>query len=158
MIFTAGPGHGLAVVANTWLEGAAASELPVDVSPDEGGHCSASSPSPAAFQPMPAGYPGSIHEGGEYALFHALARRFRQPAPGSCCVVGDGEAETGLLATSWSLRTDGAVPPILHLNGCKIANLTIPRQSVMANWNRCSWATGYQPLFVEGDDRKPCDS
>ena len=136
MIFIAGPGHGgPAVVANTWLEGSY-SDVYADISQDEEGmrrlfrqfSFPGGIPSHAAPET-----PGSIHEGGElgYALFHAYGAVFDNPALIACCVVGDGEAETGPLAASWhsnkflNPRTDGAVLPILHLNGYKIANPAI---------------------------------
>ena len=136
MIFVAGPGHGgPAVVANTYLEGSY-SELYPDVSQDEEGmrrlfrqfSFPGGIPSHAAPET-----PGSINEGGElgYALFHAYGAVFDNPDLIACCVVGDGEAETGPLATSWHSNKflnparDGAVLPILHLNGYMIANPTV---------------------------------
>jgi len=103
--------------------------------------------------------PGSIHEGGElgYALFHAYGAVFDNPDLIACCVVGDGEAETGPLATSWhsnkflNPRTDGAVLPILHLNGYKIANPTILARIPQAELESLFIGYGYQPYFVEGD-------
>jgi xylulose-5-phosphate/fructose-6-phosphate phosphoketolase len=104
--------------------------------------------------------PGSIHEGGElgYALFHAYGAVFDNPELIACCVVGDGEAETGPLATSWhsnkflNPRTDGAVLPILHLNGYKIANPTVLARISHAELECLLSATATQPIFVEGDD------
>jgi xylulose-5-phosphate/fructose-6-phosphate phosphoketolase len=163
MIFIAGPGHGgPAVVANTWLEGSY-SELYHDVSPDEEGmrrlfrQFSFPGGIPSHASPDT---PGSIHEGGElgYALFHAYGAVFDNPHLISCCVVGDGEAETGPLATSWHAnkflnpRTDGAVLPILHLNGYKIANPTILARVSHGELESLFVGYGYQPLFVEGDD------
>lgn len=163
MIFIAGPGHGgPAVVANTWLEGSY-SELYHDVSPDEEGmrrlfrQFSFPGGIPSHASPDT---PGSIHEGGElgYALFHAYGAVFDNPHLISCCVVGDGEAETGPLATSWHAnkflnpRTDGAVLPILHLNGYKIANPTILARISHGELESLFVGYGYQPLFVEGDD------
>ena len=136
MIFIAGPGHGgPAVVANTYLEGSY-SEFYLHISQDEEGmrrlfrQFSFPGGIPSHASPDT---PGSIHEGGElgYALFHAYGAGFDNPHLITCCVVGDGEAETGPLATSWhsnkflNPQTDGAVLPILHLNGYKIANPTI---------------------------------
>src|SRR4029450_7229277 len=104
--------------------------------------------------------PGSIHEGGElgYALAHAYGAAFDNPDLVVCCVVGDGEAETGPLATSWhsnkflSPKTDGAVLPILHLNGYKIANPTvlprIPEDELVALFE----GYGHRPILVTGDD------
>ena len=136
VIYIAGPGHGgPALVANTYLEGTY-SEIYPDISQDEDGHasgCSNSSRFPAEFPSHAAPEtPGSIHEGGElgYSLSHAYGAAFDNPDLLVACVVGDGEAETGPLATSWHSNkflnpaTDGAVLPILHLNGYKIANPT----------------------------------
>jgi xylulose-5-phosphate/fructose-6-phosphate phosphoketolase len=162
MIFIAGPGHGgPAVVANTWLEGSY-SELYSDISQDEEGmrrlfrqfSFPGGIPSHAAPET-----PGSIHEGGElgYALFHAYGAVFDNPDLIACCVVGDGEAETGPLATSWhsnkflNPRTDGAVLPILHLNGYKIANPAILARISHAELASLLVGYGYQPYFVEGD-------
>jgi xylulose-5-phosphate/fructose-6-phosphate phosphoketolase len=136
MFFIAGPGHGgPAVVAQTYLEGTY-SELYPNISPDEEGlkrlfkqfSFPGGIPSHAAPET-----PGSIHEGGElgYSLAHAAGAVFDNPDLIAACVVGDGEAETGALATSWHVnkflnpQTDGVVLPILHLNGYKIANPTI---------------------------------
>jgi len=162
MIFIAGPGHGgPAVVANTYLEGSY-SELYSDISQDEEGmrrlfrqfSFPGGIPSHAAPET-----PGSIHEGGElgYALFHAYGAVFDNPDLIACCVVGDGEAETGPLATSWhsnkflNPRTDGAVLPILHLNGYKIANPAILARISHAELESLFVGYGYQPYFVEGD-------
>ena len=136
MIFLAGPGHGgPAVVANAWLEGTY-SEIYSHVTRDAAGM-------EALFRQFsfPGGIPshaapetpGSIHEGGElgYALAHAYGAVFDNPGLIAACVIGDGEAETGPLAASWHSNkflnpvTDGAVLPILHLNGYKIANPTV---------------------------------
>src|SRR5580658_1618331 len=136
ILFIAGPGHGApGVVANTWLE-STYSELYPDISQDEDGMCRlfrqfsfpGGVPSHAAPQT-----PGSIHEGGElgYSLSHAYGAAFDNPDLTIACVIGDGEAETGPLATAWHSNkflnpaTDGAVLPILHLNGYKIANPTL---------------------------------
>ena len=135
-IYVTGPGHGgPAVVANAYLEGTY-SELYPQVSRDKAGlrelfrqfSFPGGIPSHAAPET-----PGSIHEGGElgYALAHAFGAAFDNPDLLVACVVGDGEAETGPLATSWhsnkflNAKTDGAVLPILHLNGYKIANPTV---------------------------------
>jgi len=163
MIFIAGPGHGgPAVVANTYLEGSY-SELYHDISPDEEGlrrlfrqfSFPGGIPSHAS-----ADTPGSIHEGGElgYALLHAYGAVFDNPELIACCVVGDGEAETGPLATSWHAnkflnpRTDGAVLPILHLNGYKIANPAVLARISHSELQSLFVGYGYQPYFVEGDD------
>ena len=136
IIFITGPGHGgPGVVANTWLEGTY-SELYQNVSQDERGlrqlfkqfSFPGGIPSHAAPET-----PGSIHEGGElgYALAHAYGAAFDNPNLIVACVIGDGEAETGPLAGSWHANKflnpvhDGAVLPILHLNGYKIANPTV---------------------------------
>ena len=135
-IYVTGPGHGgPAVVANAYLEGTY-SELYPNIGQDEPGmrelfrqfSFPGGIPSHAAPE-----VPGSIHEGGElgYALAHAFGAAFDNPSLVVACVVGDGEAETGPLATSWHSNkflnpsTDGAVLPILHLNGYKIANPTV---------------------------------
>jgi xylulose-5-phosphate/fructose-6-phosphate phosphoketolase len=163
MIFVTGPGHGgPAVVANTYLEGTY-SKLYPNISQDEEGmqllfkqfSFPGGIPSHAAPET-----PGSIHEGGElgYALFHAFGAAFDNPDLISCCVVGDGEAETGPLATSWhsnkSLdpRRDGAVLPILHLNGYKIANPTVLARIPRGELEKLLEGYGYRPYFVEGDD------
>ena len=162
MIFIAGPGHGgPAVVANTYLEGSY-SEVYADISQDEEGmrrlfrQFSFPGGIPSHVAPET---PGSIHEGGElgYALLHAYGAVFDNPHLIACCVVGDGEAETGPLATSWhsnkflNPRTDGAVLPILHLNGYKIANPAILARISRAELESLLVGYGYQPYFVEGD-------
>ena len=137
MIYISGPGHGgPALVANTYLEGTY-SELYPEVSRDEAGlkrlftRFSFPGGIPSHVSPE---CPGSIHEGGElgYSLAHAFGAVLDNPQLIVACVVGDGEAETGPLAASWHLNKfldaagDGAVLPILHLNGYKIANPTVP--------------------------------
>ena len=163
MIYIAGPGHGgPAVVANTYLEGSY-SEFYSDISQDEEGmrrlfrqfSFPGGIPSHAAPET-----PGSIHEGGElgYALFHAYGAVFDNPDLIACCVVGDGEAETGPLATSWhsnkflNPRTDGAVLPILHLNGYKIASPTVLARISHSELECLFVGYGYKPIFVEGSD------
>jgi xylulose-5-phosphate/fructose-6-phosphate phosphoketolase len=162
-IFVTGPGHGgPANVANAYLEGTY-SELYPDVSRDKAGlwrlfrqfSFPGGIPSHAAPET-----PGSIHEGGElgYALAHAFGAAFDNPDLLVACVVGDGEAETGPLAASWhsnkllNPRTDGAVLPVLHLNGYKIANPTIlariPEEELLALFRGYGW----NPLLVSGDD------
>jgi xylulose-5-phosphate/fructose-6-phosphate phosphoketolase len=162
-IFIAGPGHGgPAVVASTWLEGTY-SEVYPHVSRDEEGiralfrQFSFPGGIPSHVAPET---PGSIHEGGElgYALTHAYGAAFDNPEVVVMCVVGDGEAETGPLAASWHSNKfldpvgDGAVLPILHLNGFKIANPTvlarIPHEELAALLE----GYGHRPIFVEGDD------
>ena len=163
MIFIAGPGHGgPGVVANTYLEGTY-SEFYPNVSQDAEGmrrlfkqfSFPGGIPSHAAPET-----PGSIHEGGElgYALLHGYGAVFDNPNLVVCCVVGDGEAETGALATSWHSNKflnparDGAVIPILHLNGYKIAGPTILARIPKDELRRLLEGYGYQPYFVEGDD------
>ena len=163
MFFVAGPGHGgPAVVANTYLEGTY-SELYSDITRDEEGvrrlfrqfSFPGGIPSHAAPET-----PGSINEGGElgYSLFHAYGAVFDNPDLIACCVVGDGEAETGPLATSWhsnkflNPRTDGAVLPILHLNGYKIASPTILARISREELASLFAGYGHKPYFVEGDE------
>jgi xylulose-5-phosphate/fructose-6-phosphate phosphoketolase len=162
-IYVIGPGHGgPGIVASTYLEGTY-SEVYPHIGRDEEGlrklfrQFSFPGGIPSHVAPET---PGSIHEGGElgYALFHAYGAVLDNPALLACCVVGDGEAETGPLATSWHSNKflnparDGAVLPILHLNGFKIANPTIlsrvPRDELRALME----GYGYAPRFVEGDD------
>jgi xylulose-5-phosphate/fructose-6-phosphate phosphoketolase len=163
MIYVAGPGHGgPGVVANAWLDGTY-SEVYPHVSPDAKGmqrlfkqfSFPGGIPSHAAPQT-----PGSIHEGGElgYALAHAYGAAFDNPDLVVACVVGDGEAETGPMATSWHSNkfldpvTDGAVLPILHLNGYKIANPTILARISQEELHNLFVGYGYKPYLVEGDD------
>ena len=163
VIFIAGPGHGApGVVANTWLEGTY-SELYPEVSRDEDGmrrlfrQFSFPGGIPSHASPDT---PGSIHEGGElgYSLSHAFGAAFDNPDLIVACVVGDGEAETGPLATSWHSNkflnpaTDGAVLPILHLNGYKIANPTVLARISSKELKNLLCGYGYEPRFVEGDD------
>jgi xylulose-5-phosphate/fructose-6-phosphate phosphoketolase len=162
-IFLAGPGHGgPAVVANTYLEGTY-SEFYPDVSRDEEGmrrlfkqfSFPGGIPSHAAPET-----PGSINEGGElgYCLAHAYGAVFDNPDLFACCVIGDGEFETGALAASWhsnkflNPENDGAVLPILHLNGYKIANPTIPARIGRAELESLLRGYGHEPIFVEGDE------
>ncbi len=163
VIFVTGPGHGgPALVANTYLEGTY-SELYPNVSQDEQGmkrlFTQFSFPGGIPSH-VAAEVPGSINEGGElgYSVAHAYGAAFDNPDLIAACVVGDGEAETGPLATSWHSNKflnpvrDGAVLPILHLNGYKIAGPTvlarIPRDELEALFR----GYGYVPHFVEGDD------
>src|SRR3989449_879663 len=163
MIFIAGPGHGgPGVVANTYLEGTY-SEIYPNISQDERGikrlfkqfSFPGGIPSHAAPET-----PGSIHEGGElgYALAHAYGAAFDNPDLVVACVIGDGEAETGPLAGSWHANKflnpvhDGAVLPILHLNGYKIANATILARISREELEELFRGYGYKPYFVEGDD------
>ncbi|NOQ35542.1 MAG: phosphoketolase [Methylococcaceae bacterium] len=162
-IYIAGPGHGgPGIVANTWLEGTYSEYYP-DVSEDAEGmrrlfkQFSFPGGIPSHVAPET---PGSIHEGGElgYALSHAYGAVFDNPELITCCVVGDGEAETGPLATSWHSNkfinpiSDGAVLPILHLNGYKIANPTILSRIPHEELEALFVGYGYKPYFVEGSD------
>ena len=163
VIYVAGPGHGgPGVVANTYLEGTY-SEVYPNVSLDTEGvrrlfrqfSFPGGIPSHAAPET-----PGSIHEGGElgYSLAHAYGAAFDNPDLIVACVVGDGEAETGPLATAWHSNkfldpaTDGAVLPILHLNGYKIANPTVLARISRDELDALFKGYGYKPHIVEGDD------
>jgi xylulose-5-phosphate/fructose-6-phosphate phosphoketolase len=163
MIYVAGPGHGgPAMVANAYLEGTY-SEVYPNVAADEAGmkrlFTQFSFPGGIPSHVAPE-TPGSIHEGGElgYALSHAYGAAFDNPGLIVACVVGDGEAETGPMATSWhsnkflNAATDGAVLPILHLNGYKIANPTILARISREELEQLFRGYGYTPHFVEGDD------
>ncbi|WFP78300.1 phosphoketolase family protein [Mesorhizobium sp. WSM4906] len=163
VIYVCGPGHGgPAMVANTYLEGTY-SEINPDIQLDEAGMKKLfrqfSFPGGIPSHAAPD-VPGSIHEGGElgYALSHAYGAAFDNPDLIVACVVGDGEAETGPLATSWHSNKflnpalDGAVLPILHLNGYKIANPTILARIPEEELRALFVGYGYEPLFVEGDD------
>lgn len=163
MIYIAGPGHGgPGLVANTWLEGSY-SEFYSNISTDADGmqrlFKQFSFPGGIGSH-VTAETPGSIHEGGElgYALSHAYGAAFDNPDLLVCCVVGDGEAETGPLATSWHSNKflnparDGAVLPILHLNGYKIANPTLFARLGHDELKNLFLGYGYQPHFVEGSD------
>jgi xylulose-5-phosphate/fructose-6-phosphate phosphoketolase len=162
-IFICGPGHGgPAMVANTYLEGTY-SEIYPDVSEDEEGlrklfkqfSFPGGVPSHAAPET-----PGSIHEGGElgYALAHAYGAAFDNPDLLVACVIGDGEAETGPLATSWHAnkfvnpKRDGAVLPILHLNGYKIANPTVLARIGRDELEQLLRGYGHEPYVVEGSE------
>jgi xylulose-5-phosphate/fructose-6-phosphate phosphoketolase len=162
-IIIVGPGHGgPAAVANAYLEGTFSEAYPA-VTLDEGGMRELfrrfSFPGGIGSHVTPE-IPGSIHEGGElgYALAHAFGAAFDAPELTVFCVVGDGEAETGPLAASWHSTkfldpaTDGAVLPILHLNGYKIANPTILARIPTAELTALLEGYGYHPTFVEGDD------
>ena len=163
MIFICGPGHGgPGMVANTYLEGSY-SEIYPDVSRDEVGmrrlfrQFSFPGGIPSHASPET---PGSIHEGGElgYALLHAFGAAFDNPDLIVACVIGDGEAETGALAASWHSNTflnplrDGAVLPILHLNGYKIANPTVLGRLGDEKLRHFFEGLGYVPFFVEGHE------
>src|SRR5450432_1121298 len=163
MIYMSGPGHGgPAVVGSTYLEGTY-SEIYSNISQDEAGlkrlftqfSFPGGIPSHASAE-----CPGSIHEGGElgYSLSHAFGAVFDNPALVVACVIGDGEAETGPLATSWHSNkflnpaSDGAVLPILHLNGYKIANPTILARISNAELEQLLRGYGWEPYLVAGDD------
>ena len=163
VLFVAGPGHGgPAMVANTYLEGTY-SEIYPEISQDEAGmkrlfkQFSFPLGIPSHVAPET---PGSIHEGGElgYALSHAYGAAFDNPELLVACVVGDGEAETGPLATSWHSNKflnpagDGAVLPILHLNGYKIASPTVLARISHDELESLLRGYGYTPYFVEGED------
>lgn len=163
MIYVSGPGHGgPGVVANTWLEGTY-SEVYPHIAQDTRGmqrlfkQFSFPGGIPSHVAPET---PGSIHEGGElgYALSHAFGAAFDNPDLVVACVVGDGEAETGPLATAWHSNkflnpvTDGAVLPILHLNGYKIANPTVLARIPAGELQSLFIGYGYKPYLVEGDD------
>jgi xylulose-5-phosphate/fructose-6-phosphate phosphoketolase len=162
-IFVCGPGHGgPGLVANTWLEGTY-SEFYPNVSRDLEGmkrlFTQFSFPGGIPSHAAPE-TPGSIHEGGElgYSLAHAFGAVFDNPDLLACCVIGDGEAETGALATSWHSNKflnparDGAVLPILHLNGYKIAGPTVLARIPHEELASLLKGYGYRPYFVEGDD------
>jgi xylulose-5-phosphate/fructose-6-phosphate phosphoketolase len=163
VIYVAGPGHGgPGMVANTYLEGTY-SEVYTHITQDEEGlrklfkQFSFPGGIPSHVAPET---PGSIHEGGElgYSLAHAHGAAFDNPDLLVCCVVGDGESETGPLAGSWHSNKfvnparDGAVLPILHLNGYKIANPTIPGRMTDAELTQLFSGYGYRPFFVEGHE------
>ena len=163
MIYITGPGHGgPGLVANAYLEGTY-SEVYPNISPDEEGmkrlFTQFSFPGGIPSHVAPE-TPGSIHEGGElgYALSHAYGAAFDNPNLIVACVVGDGEAETGPLATSWhsnkflSPVTDGVVLPILHLNGYKIANPCVLARISHEELDHLFRGYGYTPYFVEGDE------
>jgi xylulose-5-phosphate/fructose-6-phosphate phosphoketolase len=163
MIYVTGPGHGgPGIVANTYLEGSYSARYP-DVSRDARGLAKlfrqfsfpGGIPSHTAAET-----PGSINEGGElgYSLAHAYGAAFDNPDLVVACVVGDGEAETGALAASWHSnkfldpQRDGAVLPILHLNGYKIANPTVLARIPHVELDELFRGYGYNPHYVEGDE------
>jgi xylulose-5-phosphate/fructose-6-phosphate phosphoketolase len=163
MIYVSGPGHGgPALVGNTYLEGTY-SEIYPDISQDEAGlqklfrQFSFPGGIPSHVSPE---CPGSSHEGGElgYSLSHSFGAVFDNPDLLVACVVGDGEAETGPLATSWHSNkflnplTDGAVLPILHLNGYKIANPTVFARIEPEELDQFLRGCGWTPYYVEGDE------
>lgn len=163
MIYICGPGHGgPGMVANTWLEGSYSDIYP-QISQNAGGmkklfrqfSFPGGIPSHAAPET-----PGSINEGGElgYSLSHAFGAVFDNPSLIAACVIGDGEAETGPLASSWhgikflNAARDGAVLPILHLNGYKIANPTLLGRTSDEDLHQLFRGYGYEPLFVSGHE------
>jgi len=162
MIYITGPGHGgPGLVANTWLEGTYSEMYPHICNDAEGmqklfKQFSFPGGIPSHVAPET---PGSIHEGGElgYSLVHAYGAIFDNPDLIAACVVGDGEAETGPLAASWHSNkflnpvSDGAVLPILHLNGYKIANPTVLARMPGDELRDLLVGYGYKPYFVEGD-------
>lgn len=163
MIYVSGPGHGgPALVGNTYLEGTY-SEIYPDISQDQAGlqklfkQFSFPGGIPSHVSPE---CPGSIHEGGElgYSLSHSFGAVFDNPDLVVACIVGDGEAETGPLATSWQSNkflnpiTDGAVLPILHLNGYKIANPTVLARIEPEELEQFLRGNGWIPYYVEGHE------
>ena len=165
MLFVAGPGHGgPALVANAWLEGSYTERYP-DVGLDEAGMHTLfrqfSFPGGIGSHATPE-VPGSIHEGGElgYALSHAYGAAFDDPELIVACAIGDGEAETGALAASWHSNKflnparDGAVLPILHLNGWKINNPTVLARIPHAELDAFITGCGHRAWYVEGEDPK----
>jgi Phosphoketolase len=163
MFYIAGPGHGgPALVGNTYLEGTY-SEIYPNISQDEIGlkklFTQFSFPGGIPSHVSPE-CPGSIHEGGElgYSLSHAFGAVFDNPELIVACVIGDGEAETGPLATAWHSNkflnpiTDGAVLPILHLNGYKIANPTVLARITHEELDQLLCGYGWTPYYVEGDE------
>ncbi len=163
VIFVTGPGHGgPGLVANAYLEGTY-SEVYTGIGEDTEGirklFRQFSFPGGIPSH-VSADCPGSIHEGGElgYALVHAYGAAFDNPDLVVACVIGDGEAETGPLATSWHSNkfldpvTDGAVLPILHLNGYKIANPTVLARIPQDELESLLYGYGYRPITVAGDD------
>lgn len=165
MIYISGPGHGgNAMVAQTYIEGTY-SEVYPNITEDEAGlkklFKQFSFPGGIASHVAPE-TPGSINEGGElgYSLAHAYGAVFDNPDLIAACVVGDGEAETGPLATSWhsnkflNRKTDGVVLPILHLNGYKIANPTIFSRMSLTELGSFFIGCGYHPYYVEVKDEK----
>ncbi len=166
MIYVTGPGHGgPGIIANTYLEGSYSEFYPNIPQNAEGLRrlfkqfsFPGGVPSHAAPET-----PGSIHEGGElgYSLLHAYGAVFDNPDLFACCVIGDGEAETGPLAASWHSNKflnparDGAVIPVLHLNGYKIAGPTVLARITHEELTDLLTGYGYKPYFVEGEDPLP---
>ena len=166
MIYLSGPGHGgNAMVAQDWLDGSY-SEVYPNISQDKEGMRKLfkqfSFPGGVSSHVAPE-TPGSIHEGGElgYSLAHAFGAVMDNPELIAACVVGDGESETGPLATAWQSNKflnpvrDGVVLPILHLNGYKIANPTVLARTSDEDLEKFFSGMGWQPYFVEGSDPMP---
>jgi len=163
MIYISGPGHGgPSIVGNVYLEGTFSEyypEVPQNAEGMKKLFQMSSFPGGLSSHVSPQ-VPGSIHEGGElgYSLSHAFGTVFDNPSLITACVVGDGEAETGPLATAWhsnkflNARTDGAVLPILHLNGYKISNPTILARIEREELDDLFRGYGWAPYYVEGDD------
>jgi xylulose-5-phosphate/fructose-6-phosphate phosphoketolase len=163
MFYVAGPGHGgPALVGNTYLEGSYSEIYPNICQTEEGMKrlfTQFSFPGGISSHVAPT-TPGSIHEGGElgYSLSHSFGAAFDNPGLIVACIIGDGEAETGPLATAWQSNkllnpiTDGAVLPILHLNGFKINNPTVLARIEHEELDQFIRGNGWSPLFVEGDD------
>ncbi len=169
MIYISGPGHGgNFLTSNTYLEGSYSEKYP-NISEDEEGMAKLfkqfSFPGGISSHAAPEN-PGSIHEGGElgYSLAHAYGAAFDNPNLIVACVIGDGEAETGPLATSWNSnkflnpKTDGAVLPILNLNGYKISNPTVFSRMDNEELGSFFYALGYKPYLVAGDNPKEMHS
>ena len=169
MLYIAGPGHGgPALNANSYLEGTYSAVHP-EVTQDAAGirqffrEFSTPGGVPSHCGPH---LPNSIHEGGElgYALLHAFGAAFDNPELIVACVIGDGEAETAALEGSWKWNRflnpvrDGAVLPILHLNGYKISGPTVEARTRDEELTKLYAGHGYKPYFVEGDDPRPCTS
>ena len=163
MFYIAGPGHGgPALVGNVYLEGTY-TEIYPDITQDEAGlkklFKQFSFPGGISSHVAPT-TPGSIHEGGElgYSLSHAFGAAFDNPDLIVACIIGDGEAETASLATAWQSNkflnpiSDGAVLPILHLNGYKISNPTVLARIEPEELEQFFRGCGWTPYFVEGDD------
>ena len=162
MIYVIGPGHGgPGLVAHTYLEGSYTERYPSDRARPKWTATAVSPILLALWDPSHVSpeTPGSIHEGGElgYSLVHAYGAAFDNPDLIVACIIGDGEAETGALATSWHSNKflnparDGAVLPILHLNGFKIANPTVLARISRQELTDLIRGYGYEPHFVEGD-------
>jgi len=169
MLFITGPGHGgPAIVAQTWLEGSWTDTYPGTTRDLRGMQRLFRQFSFPGGIPshVAADVPGSIHEGGElgYSLSHAFGAAFDNPDLIVTTVVGDGEAETGALATSWSggrflnAAIDGAVLPVLHLNGYKIANPTLLARMPRTTSSRCFVATAGTRFSCRATSRRRCTS